>query len=105
MKPKTDSGHRPAPGPRRAHGPRSVPGAAPSLRIRLLDVHILNVQPLEDQAVVVFAILSDTNAMKYPGSITLPFRVITELKLQVGDELTILVQKSLSQHHIGEDTR
>ena len=73
---------------------------SPALRLRLLDIHVIHVHHMEDQAVMVFAILSGNDSNKYPGSLTVPLRVVQELQLEAGDELTIMVQKTVSQHHI-----
>ena len=75
---------------------------SPALRLRLLDIHVIHVHHMEDQAVMVFTILSSKGGHKYPGSLTVPLRVVQELLLEAGDELTIMVQKTLSQHHIRE---
>lgn len=73
---------------------------SPALRLRLLDIHVIHVHKMEDQAVMVFAILSSKGGGKYPGSLTVPLRVVQDLLLESGDELTIMVQKTLSQRHI-----
>ena len=76
------------------------PQSSPALRLKLLDIHVVHVHHMEDQAVMVFTILSSKDASRYPGSLTVPLRVVQELLLEAGDEMTIMVQKTLSQHHI-----
>jgi hypothetical protein len=73
-------------------------GETQSLRIHLTDVRVVHLHPLRDDMIVVFT-LRYRNGDEYPGSVTLPLSRVQELRLEVGDELTILTQKTKSQFH------
>ena len=76
------------------------PSETQSLKLRLHDVRVVHVHPMRSQAIVVFTLRDDASLDEYPGSMTLPLDFVEELRLEIGDELTILAQKSKSQYHL-----
>lgn len=82
--------------------PRKPLGETQSLRAHITDIRVVHLHPLEKEVLVVFTLRYD-NAEEYPGSVTLPKSRVSKLKLHVGDELTILTQKTKSHFHEAKD--
>ena len=70
-----------------------------SLRIHITDVRVIHLHPLGKEVIVVFTMRDGEKGKEYPGSVTLPMSRVKELRLEVGDELAILAQKTKSLFH------
>jgi hypothetical protein len=74
-------------------------GETQSFHLHLTDVRVVHLHELRSEAVVVFTLRYEEDGEEFPGSVTLPLSRVGQLKLQVGDELTLLTQKTKSMYH------
>ena len=71
-----------------------------SLHIRLVDVTINHAHPHKDNVVVSYSTVGRDESEACVGSVTVPEELAKRLRIKVGDEFTVLMQKTISIYHL-----
>ena len=71
-----------------------------ALKMRIADWHVAHIHEIDDLTSVTFTYSFDcSHPTEFIGHMLLPNEQVRMLHLVPGDTMTILIQKTLSQHH------
>jgi hypothetical protein len=72
-----------------------------SMRMHMIEARVVHLYPLPGRPAVLvsYTLRYDDVEEQWPGCVVLPLARVEQLRLQPGDELHLLTQKTRSQHH------